>query len=293
MLSCRTVEFVACRDVISGRVLGREGGRIPLILRGFSEKWCVYQAGAAVEFPGESAWRIYRVMGQRAESRSPARRGRYPRPGPQGRLNLETTDDADASRLFTVTLPPPPGRPSPTSGTPFPPPRARPSPHLGHALPRPRGRPSPTSGTPFTYLGDALPPLRGRPSPTSGMPFPYLGDAIPPPRRCPITSLYPADYQHVTARLPACIRPPTSGCLGCRIPGFHKNRPVFGEFHHFRGVSSPLVLSSTMAGGWTADLGYPMWVNGGGARGHCPKNSKPPMTRIEERKVRSAIRANP
>ena len=202
-------------------------------------------------------------MGQRAESRSPARRGTYPRPGPQGRLNLETTDDADASRLFTVTLPPPRGRPSPTSGTPFT--------YLGDALHLPRGRPSPTSGMPYPYLGDALPPPRGRPSPTSGMPY----------------------HQLVTARLPACIRPPTSGCLGCRIPGFHKNRQVFGEFHHFRGVSPPLVMSSTMAGGWTADLGYPMWVNGGGARGHCPKNSKPPMTRIEERKVRSAIRANP
>ena len=47
--------FVACREVISGRVLGREGGRIPLILQGFSEKWCVYQAGAGADFRRESA----------------------------------------------------------------------------------------------------------------------------------------------------------------------------------------------------------------------------------------------
>ena len=157
-----------------------------MILRGFSEKWCVYQAGAAVEFPGESAWRIYRVMGQRAESRSPARRGRYPRPGPQGRLNLETTDDADASRLFTVTLPP-------TSGTPFP--------DLGDALPPPRGRPSPTSGTPFPHFGDALHLPRGCPSPTSGMPFPHLGDALSPACIRPTTSMLPPAYRLVSGHL--------------------------------------------------------------------------------------------
>ena len=54
--------FVACREVISGRVLGRDGGRISLILQGFSLPTCVYQAGSAGGFPGELAWRIYRAM---------------------------------------------------------------------------------------------------------------------------------------------------------------------------------------------------------------------------------------
>ena len=66
--------------------------RIPLILQGFSEKWCVYQAGAAGGFPGESAWRIYRVTGHWAESRSPTRRVGWTGPEPQERQNLETTD---------------------------------------------------------------------------------------------------------------------------------------------------------------------------------------------------------
>ena len=50
------MELVVCRDVISGRVLGLEGGVILLILQGFSEKWCVYQAGAAVDFRRGRRW---------------------------------------------------------------------------------------------------------------------------------------------------------------------------------------------------------------------------------------------
>ena len=105
-----------------------------------------------------------------------------------------------------------------------------PFPHLGGPLPPPRGTPSPTSGNPFPHLGEPLPPPRGTPSPTSGDPFPHLGRPLPPPRGTPS---------------------PTSG-MAFPYLGFHNNRPVFRDFHHFRGVLPSLGRDSGIGAGMPA-----------------------------------------